>query len=132
MVRIRFDNCPQDGKCVDTQKLKDFLVNAIAPEAAVPHIPLIRQHWLSKGRLLEDAKSCAMYKLDDNNVLSYSRDTREKVRAGLHLGRQVGPTLDLFELGHICRRHRLNSYGPIQLWILMALYSDGPIWLWSK
>ena len=71
-----------------------------------------------------------MYKLDNDNVLSYSRDTREKVRAGSHLGRQAGPTLDLFELGHICHRHGLNSYGPIQLWILMALYGYGPAWLW--
>ena len=47
----------------------------------------------SKGRLLEDGKSYVMYKLDDNNVLSCSRDTREKVRAGsqLEAGRQVRP-----------------------------------------
>ena len=130
VVRIRFDDRPQDGKCVDTQKLKDFWVNAIAPEAAVPRKPLIRKHWLSKGRLLEDGKSYVMYKLDNDNVLSYSRDTCEKVRAGSHLGRQAGPTLDLFELGHICHRHGLNSYGPMQLWMLMALYGYGPAWLW--
>ena len=76
----------------------DVWVNAIAPEGAVPRKPLVRKHWLSKGRLLEDGKSYVMSKLDDNSALSYSRDTREKVRAGTHLGRQAGPTLDLFDL----------------------------------
>ena len=27
-------------------------------------------------------------------------------------------------------RHGLNSYGPMQLWMLMALYGYGPAWLW--